>query len=95
MLAVESTFLSRVREAIWQAPGTEMWKPVRIACGSHAQFHMGSRHALELVFSGQGESARLMVPRVCQQVLLEATWLLTMGLGGCMLFWLHVCGSPT
>ena len=52
-LAVEPTFLSRVHEATWQAPDTEMRKLVRRACGSHAQFHVGSMHGLELVFRAQ------------------------------------------
>ena len=45
--------------------------PVRRARGTHAEFHVGSRHGLKLVFRGQGEAARLVVPRVCQQVLLD------------------------
>ena len=64
-LAVEPTFLVRVHEATWQAPNAEMRKLVRRACGAYAQFHVGSRHGLELVVRGQGEAARLMVPRVC------------------------------
>ena len=48
-----------------------MRKLVRRARGTHAEFHVGSRHGLELVFRGQGEAARLVVPRVCQQVLLD------------------------
>ena len=70
-LAVEPTFLTRVHEATWQAPDAEMRKLVRRARGDHAQFHVGTRHGLELVFRGQGEAARLVVPRVCQQVLLD------------------------
>ena len=48
-----------------------MQKIVRRAHGTHAQFHVGSRHGLELVFRGQGEAARLVVLRVYQHVLLE------------------------
>ena len=48
-----------------------MWKLVKRARGTDAEFHVGSRHGLELVFRGQGEAARLVVPRVCQQVLLD------------------------
>ena len=70
-LAVESMFLARVHEATWQAPDTEMQKLVRRARGTHAHFHVGSRQGLELVLRGQGEAARFVVPRVCQQVLLD------------------------
>ena len=48
-----------------------MFKLVRRARGDHAEFHVGSRHALELVFRGQGEAARLVVPGVYQQMLLD------------------------
>ena len=63
-LAFEPMFLSRVHEATWEAPDAEMRKLARRACGTHAQFHVGSSHGLELVFRGQGEAARLVVPRV-------------------------------
>ena len=65
-LAVEPTFLARVHEATWQTSDAEMRKLVRRARGTHAELHVGSRHGLELVFRGQGEAARLVVPRVCQ-----------------------------
>ena len=64
-LAVELTFLTKVHEATWQAPDAEMQKIVRRAHGLHVQFHVGSNYGLELVFRGQGEAARLVVPRVC------------------------------
>ena len=48
-----------------------MRKLVRRALGTHEQFHVGSRHGLELVFRGQGEAARLVVSQLCQQVLLD------------------------
>ena len=51
-LAVEPTFLARVHEATWKDPDAEMRKLVRRARGTHAQFHVGSRHGLELVFRG-------------------------------------------
>ena len=70
-LAIEPTFLSRVHKATWQAPDTEMQKLVRRVHGAHAQFYVGSRHGPELVFRGQGEAARLVMPRFCQQVLLD------------------------
>ena len=65
-LDVEPTFLARVHKATWQSPDAEMRKIVRRAPGTHAQFHVGSRHELEQVFRGQGEAARLVVPRVYQ-----------------------------
>ena len=46
ILAVEPTFLAWVHKATQQAPDTEMWKLVRRACGTHAQFHVGSRHGV-------------------------------------------------
>ena len=70
-LIVELMFLTRVHKATWQAPDAEMWKLVRRAHDICAQFHLRSRHKLELVFRGQGEAAKLVVPRVCQQLLLD------------------------
>ena len=74
MLAAEPMFLAKVYKATWQASGTEMQDLVRRACGTHAQFYMGCRHGLELVFRGQGEAARLVVPGVYQQVLLDEAY---------------------
>ena len=48
-----------------------MRKLVRRARGTHAELHVGSRHGLELVFRGKGEAARLVVPMMYQQVLLD------------------------
>ena len=76
-----------------------MQKLVRRSRGTHAEFHVGSRHGLELVFRGQGEAARLVVPRACQQVLLDEAHCshvaADFGLGECMLCWLHVYGGQT
>ena len=71
ILDIEPTFLARVHKATWQAPDAEMQKLVRRARGPHAQFHVGYRYGLEPVFRGQEEAVRLVVPRVCQQVLLD------------------------
>ena len=70
-LAIEPTFLARVHEATWQTPDAEMQKLVRRAHETHVQFHVGSRHGLELVFRGPGEAARLVVPWMYQQILLD------------------------
>ena len=51
-LAVEPTFLTKVHKATRQAPDAKMLKLVRRARGTHAQFLVGSRHGLELVFRG-------------------------------------------
>ena len=52
MLAIKPLFLAWVHEATWQAPDAEMRKLVRRARVIHAQFHVGSRHGLDLVFRG-------------------------------------------
>ena len=70
-LEVEPTFLARVHEAMWQASDTEMQKLARRARGTHAMFHVGIRHGFELIFRGQGEASRLVVPKSCCQLLLD------------------------
>ena len=45
-LAIEPMFLSMVHEATWQAFDAEMQKFVRREHGTHAQFHVESRHGL-------------------------------------------------
>ena len=64
-------FLAWVHKITWLAPYAEMQKVVRRAHRTHAQLYVGSRHGIVLVFRGQRESARLVVPWECQQVLLD------------------------
>ena len=61
-LVVEPSFLARVHEATWMTPDEEMRKIARRARGVHPQFHVQMRHGLELVFRGQGNLARLIIP---------------------------------
>ena len=51
-LEVKPTFLARVHEATWQASDAEMRKLARRARGTHAMFHVGTRHGFELIFRG-------------------------------------------
>ena len=51
-----------------------MRKLARRAHGTHAMFHVGTRHGFELVFRGKGEAARLVVPRICRQLLLDEAY---------------------
>ena len=51
-LEVEPTFLAHVHEATWQLSDAEMQKLVHRARGTHAMFHVGTRHGLEFVFRG-------------------------------------------
>ena len=54
MLSIEAepTFLARVHEAMWQASDAEMRKLARRARGTHAMFHVGTRHGFEFIFRG-------------------------------------------
>ena len=63
--------MARVHEAMWQASDAEMRNLVRRARGTHAMFHVGTRHGFEFIFRGQGEAARLVVPKSCHQLLLN------------------------
>ena len=65
-LEVEPTFLARVHDAKFNHADAEMRKLVRRAKGTHAMFHVRARHGVELVFRGQGDAARLVVPAVCR-----------------------------
>ena len=61
-MVVEPTFLARVSSATFDQPG--MQKLVRRAHGTHALFHVRSRHGVEVVLRGTGDAARLVVPAV-------------------------------
>ena len=70
-LEVEPTFLAHVANAMWLDADMEMRK---IACRtrySHALFHVKQLHSFDLVFHGSGESARLVMPAICRQLLLD------------------------
>ena len=65
-LEVEPTFLARVSASSFDQPDAEMQKLVRRARGDHPLFHVRSRHGVEVVVRGTGESARLVVPASCR-----------------------------
>ena len=65
-LEVEPTFLARVSASSFDQPDAEMSKLVRRAQGSHPLFHVRSRHGVNVVVRGTGESARLVVPADCR-----------------------------
>ena len=65
-LEVEPGFLQRVHDTTWKQADAEMRKLTRRARGTHAMFHVGSRHGLELIFRGSGVAARLVVPSSCR-----------------------------
>ena len=51
-LEVKPTFLACVHEATWQASDAEMRKLACRARGTHAMFHVGTRHGFEFIFRG-------------------------------------------
>ena len=61
-MVMEPTFLARVSSATFDQPDAEMQKLVRRARGTHALFHVRSRHGVEVVLRGTGDAARLVVP---------------------------------
>ena len=65
-MVVESTFLARVSTATVDQPDAEMQKLVQRAHGTHALFHVHSRHGVEFVLHGTGDAARLVVPASCK-----------------------------
>ena len=65
-MEVEPTFLTRVNTATFVQPDAEMAKLVRRARGTHGLFHVRSRHGVDVVLRGTGDTARLVVPASCR-----------------------------
>ena len=65
-LIVEPTSLARVSSATFDQPDAEMQKLVKRARGTHAMFHVRSRHGVEVVVRGTVDAARLVVPASCR-----------------------------
>ena len=65
-MEVEPTFLARVNAATFDQPDAEMSKLVRRARGTHALFHVGTRHGVDFIVRGTGDAARLVVPDSCR-----------------------------
>ena len=63
---MEPSFLARVSASTFDQPDAEMSKLVRRARGTHALFHVRSRHGVEVVVRGTGDAARLVVPASCR-----------------------------
>ena len=63
---MEPSFLARVSASTFDQPDAEMSKLVRRARGTHALFHVRSRHGVEVVIRGTGDAARLVVPASCR-----------------------------
>ena len=65
-MVVELTFLACVSTATFDQPDAEMQKLVRRARGTHALFHIHSRHGVKIVLRGTGDAARLVGPASCR-----------------------------
>ena len=65
-LVVEPSFLARVSASTFAQPDAEMAKLVRRARGTHALFHVRTRHGVDVVVRGTGDAARLVVPASCR-----------------------------
>ena len=63
-MVVEPTLLARI--STFDQPDAEMQKLVRRARGTHALFHVLSRHGVEVVLRGTGDATRLVVPASCR-----------------------------
>ncbi len=63
---MEPTFLARVSASSFDQPDAEMSKLARRARGTHPLFHVRSRHGVDVVVRGTGETARLVVPADCR-----------------------------
>ena len=63
---MEPSFLAPVSASTFDQPDAEMSKLVRRARGTHALFHVRSRHGVDVVVRGTGDAARLVVPASCR-----------------------------
>ena len=61
-MVVEPTFFARVSSSTFDQPDAEMQKLVRRARGTHALFHVRSKHGVEVVLRSTDDAARLVVP---------------------------------